>query len=55
MNEAGAHEFALEAAKQVVIAKASNTNIPFNADGGASVGNFYEELYKKIFELAKKT
>lgn len=44
--------YALDAAKEIVIARMSNTSLHINKEGGESVAEFYEAIYRKIAELA---
>lgn len=45
--------YALEAAKEITVARVGNTNLGINKAGGEQVAEFYEAIYKKILELAK--
>lgn len=44
---------AFEAAKEIVIAKMTNTTIPPCEDSGKNVGEFFQEIYDKLLEIAK--
>lgn len=46
--------YALDAAKEMTIAKLSNANIIINSESGKNVADFFEEIYKKVSEIAKK-
>ncbi len=48
-----AEKYALDAAKEITISRMSNANIRVDKSGGADVAAFYEEIFKKIRELAK--
>lgn len=43
--------YALDAAKEITIAKMGNSETRANKEGGKSVAEFYEEVFKKILEL----
>lgn len=45
--------FALDAAKEITVSRVSNTNLCINKDGGEDVADFYEAIFKKVYELAK--
>ena len=44
--------YALEAAKEITIARVSNTNLSVTKEGGERVADFYEAVYNKILEIA---
>lgn len=46
--------FALEAAKEITIAHVGSTNLIPSKDAGKQVAEYYEEVFKKILELAKQ-
>lgn len=46
-------ELAASYAKEIVIAKASNTTLGINAEGGKKVAEFYSEIFKGISETLK--
>lgn len=46
--------YALDAAKEMTIAKLSNANITINSESGKHVADFFEEIYKKVSEIAKE-
>lgn len=48
-----AMRYALDAAKEITIAKMGNSETRANKEGGKSVAEFYEEVFKKILELEK--
>ena len=52
MDRAG--KYALDAAKEITIARMSNTEIRVTKEGGANVAAFYEEIFNKIRELSQK-
>ena len=45
--------YAIDAAKEIVIAKMSNSSLVANKENGENVAEFFESIYKKIVELAK--
>ena len=45
--------YALDAAKEIVIAKMSSSEIRVSKETGENVADFYEASYRKIAELAK--
>ena len=47
--------YAANAAKEIVIAKMSNTNISINAESGKNISEFYDEIYKGIAETLKNS
>lgn len=47
-------KFALEAAKEITVARMSNVNISATQNGGESVAAFYEAFFRKINELARE-
>ena len=48
-----AKTYALEAAKDITVSRVSNTTTGVNELGGKNVADFYEVIFKKIYELAK--
>lgn len=46
--------FALEAAKEITIAHVGNSNVVPCQVSGEQVAEYYEEVFKKILELAKQ-
>lgn len=48
-----ASKYALDAAKEITVARMSNTNISANKAGGESVADFFEAIYTKVLEIAK--
>lgn len=49
-----AQEYALNAAKEITVARMSNTNLSIGKDGGDHVAEFFEAIYKTVLELAKE-
>lgn len=47
-------EYALDAAKEITIARMGNTNISVNKGGGDLVADFYERIFIKVKELAQE-
>ena len=45
--------FALDAAKEITIARVSNATVSPNKEGGENVAEFFEAIYNKVLELAK--
>lgn len=45
--------YALDAAKEITIAKMSCSNIGVGKEAGECVAAFYEEIFKKIRDLSK--
>lgn len=45
--------YAIDAAKEIVIAKMSNSSLVANKENGENVAEFFESIYKKMVELAK--
>lgn len=50
-----ANVYALDAAKEITIARMTNVSIAANKVGGENVAEFYETVYRKILELAKES
>lgn len=50
-----AKQLALNAAKEIVVARVGPSSVFVNKEGGERVAEFYEAIYKKIFELATLT
>ena len=48
-----AEQFALDAAKEIMIARVGNTNLSISKEGGEQIADCYEAIYKKLLELAK--
>lgn len=48
----GALKYALDAAKEITVAKMENSTISPSKNSGKVVADFYEELFRKILELA---
>lgn len=44
---------AFEAAKEIVIAKMSNTHLGISREAGKMVGEYFQEIYKKVLEVTK--
>lgn len=47
-------KYALDAAKEIVVSKVSSNTATTNGTYGRGVAEFYETVYKKIYELASK-
>lgn len=45
-------KYALDAAKEITIARMENSSIATSKNGGKAVADFYEEVFKKIQKLA---
>ncbi len=45
--------FALDVAKEITVSRVSNTNLVISKDGGEDIADFYEAIFKKVYELAK--
>lgn len=50
MSEGAIKKFAADIAKEVTVAKATNTNLPYSAENGQKVADFYNALYNGIVE-----
>ncbi|MFR1807955.1 MAG: hypothetical protein ACLSWV_03305 [Pygmaiobacter massiliensis] len=48
-------EASLKIAAEITVARAGNTNVPFNREGGENVGNFFSAVYKTVLALAEGT
>lgn len=48
-----ASKYALDVAKEITVARMSNTAITPDKNGGENVADFFEVIYNKIFEIAK--
>lgn len=48
-----AKTYALDAAKEITASRVSNTTAGVNELGGKNVADFFEAVFKKIYELAK--
>ena len=44
---------AFQAAKEIVIAKMSNSTLSISEKTGQTVGDYFQEIYKKVLEIAK--
>lgn len=42
-----------EAAKEIVIARMANSAVHLNADGGESVGEFFNAIYLKLLAITQ--
>lgn len=49
-----AQKYAMEIAREVTIARAGNSSIAVNAEAGKDMGDYFEQIYKKAYELASK-
>ena len=49
-----AHVYALEAAKEITIARMSNVNVSQSKTTGEDAAAFYESVYRKVLGLAKE-
>lgn len=47
-------KYALDAAKEITIAKVSNSNVTATKDGGKNVSEFYQEVFDKILDLSRE-
>ena len=50
MNEESIKKYAADVAKEVTVAKATNTTITFSSECGKSVADFYNEIYKGVLK-----
>lgn len=55
MREDTIEKMAAEYAKEIVVAKAQQMDLRVNADGGKSVADFYNEIFKGISETLKNS
>lgn len=46
-------EFALKAAKEIMIARLQNVDTKISGDEGNDIGDAYQAIYRKICEIAK--
>lgn len=46
--------YALDAAKEITVARMENSTIATSKDGGKSVAAFYEEIFRKVLSLANE-
>ena len=49
-----AQKYAIDAAKEITITLLQNTQSYSTGDGGESVGNFFQAVYRKVLEIAKE-
>ncbi len=47
-------KYAIEAAKEITVAVMSEGNLRVDKAGGESVGDFFQAVYSKIEEIAKR-
>lgn len=47
-----AQKFALQAAKEIVVARVANSSVAMNAENGKLVGDYFEQVYKKLCKIA---
>lgn len=47
--------YALDAAKEITVARVSNTAIVPSKDSGEQIADFYEAIFNRIMEIAKNT
>lgn len=47
-------KYALDAAKEITVAKLSNSNVAATKDGGKNVAEFYQEIFEKIRDLSRE-
>lgn len=45
--------YALDTAKEIVVAKMANATIHASKDSGTQVADFFEEIYKRVLALSK--
>ena len=45
--------FALAIANEITVSRVSNTNLGISKEVGEDVADFYEAIFKKVYELAK--
>lgn len=45
--------YALDIAKEIIVAKMSNSTIHPNKENGVQVADFFEEIYKRVLALSK--
>ncbi len=46
-------KYALDAAREITIARVSNTTLTISGQTGEQVGDFLEAIYKKILKIQK--
>lgn len=44
---------AFEVTTEIVVSKMSNSNLSVSKDNGILVGEYFQEIYKKVLEVAK--
>lgn len=49
----GCQKYALDAAKEITIAKLNSSDMAPTENNGKNVANFFEAVYKKVLELAE--
>lgn len=49
-----AKRIALDITKDIVIAKMSNSTLSVNADGGKNLADFFEEVYGRVLDIARR-
>ncbi len=55
MNSAHFDKFVAEIAKEIVIAKMSNSSLSVNDEAGKNVAGFYREIFDGIYATLKDT
>lgn len=46
--------YAMDMTKEIVVAKMSSSTITICPENSQAVANFFEEIYKKVYEIASK-
>lgn len=49
-----AQRHAVDITKEIVVSKMSSCNLNVGKDGGQNVADFFEEIYKKVYEITSK-
>lgn len=47
-------KYAIDTAKEITIALLQNTQAYSTGEGGESVGDFFQAVYRKVLEIAKE-
>jgi hypothetical protein len=50
----GLQKYAIEITKEICVARAGNSSVPINAENGKAMGDYFEQIYKKTYELVSK-
>ena len=49
-----AQKYAMEIAREIVVARAGSSSIAISGQAGKDMGEFFEQIYKKAYEIASK-